>query len=238
MTEKFAERRVEASGYYLRGTRETVRSGAIQPNPWNPNQMSERQFEGLKGAIRKHGFMQEVLVRPHPVNAGEYQAIDGEHRSKAIEALAQLDPDAPVDVRIIEADDAEARLITLFMNRGRGEHDKVDEAHLLAELDAMMGREALEEVLPWSGDELGELIALADVDWGNYDDGPDEEDGEGGGGDETGEWIRFEVVMTEEDYASYREARRRIEADEPTTGDAPVSEGQVIAALVAEYLGS
>lgn len=233
---EFEERRAEGKGYYLRGTRDTVRVGAIHPNPWNPNRLTERQFEGLKGAIRRHGFMQEVLVRPHPVNDGEYQTIDGEHRSKAVEILSDLDPDAPVDVRIVSADDAEARLITLFMNRDRGEHDRVDEAHLLAELEKSLGREALEEVLPWGADELGELISLAAVDWDGYEAEPGEAGGAPGDGDPGG-WVRFEVAMTGEDHASYLEAKRRIEAESPPTGDAPVSDGQAIAALAAEYLG-
>lgn len=231
----FSERRVEGSGYYIRGTRDTIPVRLVHPNPWNPNRMTEREFEALKGAIRKNGFLQEVLVRPHPVIEGEYQAVDGEHRSTAVQALAQLDPDSPVDVRIIEADDWEAKRLTIQMNLDRGSHDRVAEAGVLAELVEHYGEEDVLEALPHERQELRDVVALAGHDWGQYGDGGDDEDD-----DEKGstEWVRVEVVMTTEDHASYLEARAKVADVVELSGNEAVEEGQVVAALAAEYLSS
>lgn len=232
------ERRVEGTNYYIRGDRDTVAAGLISPSPWNPNEMTNKQFEALKGAIREHGFMQEVLVRRHPERNGEFQAIDGEHRQRAVQALAEMDSESPVDVRIIEAADHEAKTITLFMNRDRGEHNTLAEARLLKELSKM--EIDLGAVLPWSDAELDERISLADVEWGDYgsdNDAEPESDGEPDLPEGVSSWMRFEVVMTKEDYEAYQEARALISREQELTGDQAIQDGQAVAALTAEFLG-
>lgn len=220
--------------YYIRGERDRVKVARIHPNPWNPNQLTERTFDALKTAIRKHGFMQEILVRPHPHLPDEYQTIDGEHRSRAVEALSEDDPSSLVDVRVVDAKDTEAKKITLMMNRDRGEHDKVDEAHLLAELLDELGDE-LGEGLPWDQAELDELIALADVDWENYSEGAtyntDAHEGDG--------WVSVEVRMAPEDHQAFMEAHNKVAQDSgPLSDNQAVAYGQTVSALAMEYLGS
>lgn len=237
----FVERREAGKGYVIRGTRETVRAGRVAPNPWNPNEMTASEKQSLQEAIRTHGFMQEVLVRPHPDQESrdsglEFQTIDGFHRSDAVMALAELDPAAKIDVRIIDADDFEAQKLTLVMNTNRGTHDRIREATVVKGLYGHYGDD-LWIGLPWSQDEGREKVKMADTDWGNYRGQWSDENDQRRNTPEGEGWVRLEVVLTEQDHRALADARSRIEEVSPTQGDEPVRMGQVIAALAAEYLG-
>lgn len=233
----FQERRHEGIGYYLRGTRETTTAGKIHENPWNPNRMTDLQRAALQGSIRKHGFMQEVLVRPHPTIKGEYQIIDGEQRTTGIRFLSEENPDAPVDIRIIDAPDVEAKKITIMANRDRGSHDPILEAVLVKEIKEELGEGWLEG-LPWTETEADEIVSMADADWSQYGSAWDDEERQGGG-DSGVTWVEISVTLTEEDHQTLQDAGVKVREE---SGDLSkvraVAYGQIIAALAQEFLGS
>lgn len=59
----------------------------VQPNPWNPNKMNERQFAAELESIMHNGFLDPVTVREHAMEG--YEIIDGEHRWKALQYLKE-----------------------------------------------------------------------------------------------------------------------------------------------------
>lgn len=54
--------------------------GKLHPNPLNPNEMSDAQFNLLYDNIEKVGLTDPILCVPHPEHEGDYLIIGGEHR--------------------------------------------------------------------------------------------------------------------------------------------------------------
>lgn len=56
---------------------------AIEPNPWNPNEMSSDDFNMLSENVNEVDFLDPILVVPLPIKKGgtqRYRIVDGEHR--------------------------------------------------------------------------------------------------------------------------------------------------------------
>lgn len=132
----------------------------LRPNPWNPNEQTARVSEAVRESITTFGFVDPVLVRPHPDGDG-YEIVDGEHRWQA--AIDNGDTEVAVIVR--ELTDAEAKKLTIILNETRGQADVIGLATLLDSLSQEMPVEELLLGLPYTPDELGDLIKMADLDW-------------------------------------------------------------------------
>lgn len=57
--------------------------GQITPNDWNPNKMTEDEYEALKDFIRERGITGALQVVPISESDDMYRIIDGEHRWRA-----------------------------------------------------------------------------------------------------------------------------------------------------------
>jgi ParB family chromosome partitioning protein len=55
-------------------------TGKIHAAEWNPNRQSEVVAKAQAESIELFGFIDPILVRPHPDHPDEYQLVDGEHR--------------------------------------------------------------------------------------------------------------------------------------------------------------
>jgi DNA modification methylase len=159
----------------------------VHPNPWNPNGTTDREQEAIQESLNEFGQVLEVLVRPHPSIDGAYQIIDGEHR------YLEMSQDGIIVANILYGiSDIDAKRLTIVMNQTRGKPDKEKEAVLLAEIKNMQP-DTFGNALPYTPDELDELIAIAskNPNSSNYV-GDDDEDGDGdsdgnGNGDGNGE---------------------------------------------------
>jgi hypothetical protein len=134
----------------------------LEPNDWNPNRMKERTQEALRESLDWVGQVEEILVRPHPEKQEVYQIINGEHRWK------EMQDEEVIYVNIIhDLSDAEAKKLTVVLDSTRGEMDKIDLAKLLADIQQDMGVDTIKAV-PYTENELNELIKLSEADWDNY----------------------------------------------------------------------
>jgi len=108
----------------------------IEPNPWNPNRMSKREFEALKQEIQKRGQIYPIVVRE--LENGKYQIIDGEHRWKAMKELGYR------TIKIInlgKVDDRLAKILTVNLNQIRGEFD-IEALYTL--IESMISKEEID----------------------------------------------------------------------------------------------
>lgn len=64
-----------------------VAVGKLHPNPLNPNEMSDSQFNLLVDNMETVGFTDPVLARAHPEIPGEYRIIGGQHRWEVAKLL-------------------------------------------------------------------------------------------------------------------------------------------------------
>lgn len=89
----------------------------IAPNDYNPNSQANENFALLLESIRADGWTQPIVVRPAGAD-GIHRIVDGEHRWKASEHLAEN----LVPVVILQQDDAGCIAATVRHNRARGQH--------------------------------------------------------------------------------------------------------------------
>lgn len=143
----------------VRGRVKTVAISRLKPNPWNPNMQTDFIFDRERRSIRKHGFIDPVLVR---AAGSDYEIIDGEHRWRAAkeEGLKEV-----MIIDLGKVDDAEAKRLTIIMNetRGKADHDRLKA--LLKDLEQLDGAQILAEILPFSQVELDSYLKEARVDW-------------------------------------------------------------------------
>lgn len=139
--------------------------GALRPNTWNPNEQTPRVSAAVRESIDAFGFIDPVLVRPHPDGDG-YEIVDGEHRWQA--AIDNGDSEVAVIVR--DLSDTDAKRLTVILNETRGQADVIGLATLLDSLAQEMPVDELIMGLPYTPDELGDLIKMADLDWNTTGD--------------------------------------------------------------------
>lgn len=156
---------------------------ALHPNPWNPNKQDERTYAAERESIREHGFIDPVLVRPHPDHLGEWQIIDGEHRWRA----AQDEGATEIDIIPRAFTDTAAKKLTIILNETRGNADVALLGKLIADLSTELSPEDLRLGLPYSDAEMKHLLDVGKLDWDQFKPGGDlPPDPGGGGGDDEG----------------------------------------------------
>lgn len=99
----------------------------INPNSYNPNRQTDKDFELLRSSIRADGFTQPVIVIRH-----NNEIVDGEHRWRAAIAEGY----AKVPVVYVDMTPEQQRISTLRHNRARGSEDMNLAAELLRDLEA------------------------------------------------------------------------------------------------------
>ena len=97
----------------------TLPISALEPNDYNPNQMSDERFAELVEEVKHLGRLPKpVVVRTN--GDGKYTIVDGEHGWRAAREAGLSE----VAAEVVEADDFEARRQTYKRNQ-HGEHDPV-----------------------------------------------------------------------------------------------------------------
>ncbi len=129
----------------------------ITVNDYNPNAVPEKTMNALKASMKRDGFLQPLLVKQE--GKDKYVLIDGEHRYTAAHGIY---PQAPCIV--LDSDDRTSKIITIAMNRFRGEFDTIKLAELIVDLRERHSDEELEELMGFSQEEIGQYADLIDID--------------------------------------------------------------------------
>ena len=111
-------------------TRQTIVSLPIcklHAHPDNANRMSKVKFNKLIGHIDTTGQYEPLVVRKHPLKNNAWQILNGHHRLRALRQLKH----ARADCVIFAADDAQARLYLLNLNRLIGRDNVYKKAKLI-----------------------------------------------------------------------------------------------------------
>ena len=158
----------------------------VTPNPWNPNKQTERQYAAEMESICDNGFVMPIIVRKHPDQKGFYQIVDGEHRWKALQQIAAENKQGKGNVPgllekkeipaiILQIDEAKAKRLTVIMNETRGRADLTSLGTLLAELAPEFGEDLIIG-LPYTPEQLNEILDIAKFDWSELETMPDGEE--------------------------------------------------------------
>ena len=145
-----------------------IKKSLLTPNPWNPNKTKPRQQQAIAESIKTYSQVLDIIVRPDPENEGKFQIIDGEHRYQ------ELGEDVYVTI-LHGLPEEEAKKLTVILNETRGDADKIELAQLLSSISDYFGDDLI-NALPFDEKELGEIVALADINWDSFDSGDETED--------------------------------------------------------------
>jgi ParB/RepB/Spo0J family partition protein len=102
----------------------------LHPHPGNPNRISKPKFATLVRHIERSGQYEPLVVRRHPQHSGRYQILNGHHRLRALKQLGHT----RADCVLFTADDEQARLYLLNLNRLCGRDNLYKKAKLIEEL--------------------------------------------------------------------------------------------------------
>ena len=104
--------------------------GNLHPHPDNANRMSKAKFNRLMGHLDATGQYEPLVVRRHPDKENAWQVLNGHHRLRALRQLKHT----RVDCVVFAADDAQARLYLLNLNRLVGRDNVYKKAKLIEQL--------------------------------------------------------------------------------------------------------
>ena len=146
--------------------------GDVDPNPWNPNKQTDRQFAAEVESICDHGFVMPIIVR---ANGKRWQIIDGEHRWRALSQIveekksgagniADLTDRGVIPSIVLNVDDAYAKKLTVILNETRGRADFGSLSELLVSIQEDFGDDLISG-LPYTPQHLQELLSISDFDW-------------------------------------------------------------------------
>lgn len=144
----------------------------LEPNPWNPNVMTDLVLQKERESIELYGFIDPITVRPHPTKRkrerGVLQIIDGEHRWRVATEMELV----TVPVVVLDIDTVAAKKLTIILNETRGEADTLDLAKLLKDLSSShASADELLQALPFTSRDLDELLAMASTTMPDYSGG-------------------------------------------------------------------
>jgi len=147
-------------------TYEVVPIDSIRPNSYNPNRMSEHNFELLLRSMEEDGFTMAIVV------LADSTIVDGEHRWRAAHKLGYTQ--VPVARFPEGVDITQAKLATLRHNRAHGEEDIEIVSDMLRDLQALGELGWAQDSLMLSDVEVERLLgeesaaeALASADFGD-----------------------------------------------------------------------
>jgi ParB-like nuclease domain len=138
--------------------RTTLPIEQLVPNEYNPNVMTDREFDLLYDNIEQVGFTDPILVWPDPAAPGKYKVIGGHHRLEVAKLLGYTE--VPVTINVdpaFDADKADFQMMRHNMIRGRLSPQKF--VALYERMNQKYGREILVESFGFANeDELAKLI--------------------------------------------------------------------------------
>jgi ParB/RepB/Spo0J family partition protein len=102
----------------------------LHPHPDNANRMSKAKFNMLIRHIETTGQYEPLVVRKHPTQENAWQILNGHHRLRALRQLKH----SRADCVVFAADDAQARLYLLNLNRLVGRDNVYKKAKLIEQL--------------------------------------------------------------------------------------------------------
>jgi ParB family transcriptional regulator, chromosome partitioning protein len=129
---------------------------------WNPNQMDEAMHSRLLQSIKRFGLVLPLVVRP--AEDDNYETIGGVQR---LAVLRELGIDL-IHCVVVEADDANARLLAQALNRIRGQDDLGLHAELIREVLQSLPQKEVLQLLPETAQSLQALAALGQDTMADY----------------------------------------------------------------------
>ncbi len=125
----------------------------LWPHPDHANRMSRAAFGKLMRHIKRAGYYEPLVVRPHPHKRGDFQILHGHHRCEALRRLGHETGQAIV----WRVDDEQTDILLATLNRLAG-RDRLDrKLAILRRLRARRSIRELAQLLPQTRGQLERL---------------------------------------------------------------------------------
>lgn len=132
-----------------------LRTESLKPNEYNPNIMTDEQFQSLVNDFKDNGFVGQPII----IN-DENEIIDGEHRWRCAKFLGY----ETVPVVYFNPKDADhQKMLTIGWNAKRGEMSPTKLAQIIQELNQRHTLEELSGKLGFSANQLKDTLAMTQV---------------------------------------------------------------------------
>ena len=128
----------------------------LEPNPWNPNRMSEEMRAKLKAYIEHEGFVEPIVVRP---KGDGYEILGGYHRWGIAKDLRYKS----IPCVVLDLDDRRAKILSVNLNEMKGQSLPSLLANLVHDLSKELTLEDLESQMPYSMPELKDSLELLKI---------------------------------------------------------------------------
>ena len=125
---------------------------------WNPNQMEPVMASRLSNSIQRFGLVAPLVVRQ--IYVDRYETIGDAQRLRIVQELGFSN----VPCVVVNADGAEARLLSQCLNRIAGEDELGSKAELIRELLSSLPEEEVTRLLPETTESLSALASLGQED--------------------------------------------------------------------------
>lgn len=133
----------------------------LDANSWNPNHVMGPEMKLLAFSMLKQGWIQPILVWPD--GAGRYEIIDGFHRHSLLKTDKRIwaMTNGLCPVVVMEMTRAERMLLTIRINRAKGNHAAFKMHEIVTELvrDHGLSVAAVCEGIGADKDEVNVLLA-------------------------------------------------------------------------------
>jgi ParB family chromosome partitioning protein len=134
---------------------ELVDIDLLKPNQYNPNEMTDGQFQALVDDIKENGFVaQPIVINQHN------EIINGEHRWKASKLLGYSQ--VPI-VRFNPVDEDHQKMLTIGWNTKHGDFNPTKLAQIIVGLNQRYTLDELSSHLGFSQEQLKDKLAISEV---------------------------------------------------------------------------
>lgn len=152
-------------------TWEWVHVDNIRPNDWNPNFVFSPEMKLLEESLLRNGWLQAIIINPNGI------IIDGFHRFKLSceSKKVQKRWKGQVPAITLDISDAEAKMLTVRINRAKGTHTGFRMSELVQQLidDHGLSVEEIRKGIGATADEVdllykGGVFKKRDLDHWEY----------------------------------------------------------------------
>ena len=130
----------------------------LEPNPWNPNKMSDETFAKLKAYVEREGLVEPLVVRAVK-GKKKHQLLGGYHRWMIAKELGY----DSVPCVVLRLSDRRAKILTINLNEMKGQAAPHLLADLVHDLSHDLSLDDLATQLPYDLADLRDLTDLLKI---------------------------------------------------------------------------
>ena len=128
----------------------------VEPNEWNPNEMSSHLMNALVKDMGELGMLQPILVVPNREEGRAYRIIDGEHRYEGAKLVGDTHiPAIIVEHGVLTENEDAQKFQTVRMNHIRG---KINKRKLREMVEDLVERHSIDVIAEQFGFEDSDVI--------------------------------------------------------------------------------